>query len=326
VSLQETLDRLALTVTPAVLDDAERVFDLEAAVDTHDFGDVDFTVDDIRDELEASDLAADTWLVSRADAPRGALIARALLEPRGGVEYRGQVAVHPEWRGRGIGSALARELEEGVRRRKPAGNAAEWPLLGFIQADQPGLTRWTERLGYAWSRRFLRMRIELNAPPPEPQWPAGITVRDFVLGQDERPLHDALDAAFTDHWGHVARPPEDLVARTQRSDFDPGLWHVAVEDGQIVATATNSTLPDGVGWVSGLGVIPSHRRRGLARAILLHSFGVFWRRGMTAVALGVDAESLTGATRLYESVGMRTVLAWDQVRKVVPWVGYSSTE
>ena len=51
--------------------------------------------------------------------------------------------------------------------------------------------------------------------------------------------------------------------------------------------------------------------------MLLHSFGVFWRRGLKAVALGVDSESLTGATRLYESVGMRVVQQYDQVRKLV---------
>jgi ribosomal protein S18 acetylase RimI-like enzyme len=72
-----------------------------------------------------------------------------------------------------------------------------------------------------------------------------------------------------------------------------------------------------MGWISGLGVVRSHRRRGLARAILLTAFNDFFRRGQHSVALGVDADSLTGATRLYESAGMRTVEAHDQVRKVL---------
>lgn len=37
---------------------------------------------------------------------------------------------------------------------------------------------------------------------------------------------------------------------------------------------------------------------------LLHSFGEFYKRGVMTVGLGVDAESLTGATRLYERAGM----------------------
>jgi hypothetical protein len=38
--------------------------------------------------------------------------------------------------------------------------------------------------------------------------------------------------------------------------------------------------------------------------MLQHSFREFRRRGFTGAALGVDAANATGATRLYESVGM----------------------
>ncbi|MEO8247502.1 MAG: GNAT family N-acetyltransferase, partial [Chloroflexota bacterium] len=48
-----------------------------------------------------------------------------------------------------------------------------------------------------------------------------------------------------------------------------------------------------------------------------HSFGGFWERGIRTVSLGVDAGSLTGATRLYESVGMSVEQAYDRVEKVV---------
>jgi GNAT superfamily N-acetyltransferase len=130
-------------------------------------------------------------------------------------------------------------------------------------------------------------------------------------------MYDALESAFADHWGHVPMPFDEWVKRTERHDFDAGLWFMALDAGTVVATATNGVLPEDIGWVSGLGVVRSHRRRGLARAILLHSFGEYWRRGMRAVALGVDADSLTGATRLYESVGMRVEEQFDQVRKVL---------
>ena len=38
--------------------------------------------------------------------------------------------------------------------------------------------------------------------------------------------------------------------------------------------------------------------------MLHHTFGEFYRRGKERCALGVDATSLTGATRLYEKAGM----------------------
>ena len=37
------------------------------------------------------------------------------------------------------------------------------------------------------------------------------------------------------------------------------------------------------------------------------AFAEFWRRGERRVGLGVDAESPTGATRVYERAGMRTL-------------------
>jgi ribosomal protein S18 acetylase RimI-like enzyme len=57
-------------------------------------------------------------------------------------------------------------------------------------------------------------------------------------------------------------------------------------------------------YVMSLGVSRPWRRKGLALALLHHTFGEFYRRGKRKVALDVDAHSLTGATRLYEKAGM----------------------
>jgi ribosomal protein S18 acetylase RimI-like enzyme len=62
--------------------------------------------------------------------------------------------------------------------------------------------------------------------------------------------------------------------------------------------------PD-MGYVMSLGVRRPWRRQGVALALLHHSFDEFYRRDKFKVALDVDAESLTGATRLYERAGMR---------------------
>ncbi len=59
-----------------------------------------------------------------------------------------------------------------------------------------------------------------------------------------------------------------------------------------------------MGYVHTLGVRRPWRRRGIALALLHHSFGEFFNRGKSKVSLHVDAKSLTGATRLYEKAGM----------------------
>jgi ribosomal protein S18 acetylase RimI-like enzyme len=60
-------------------------------------------------------------------------------------------------------------------------------------------------------------------------------------------------------------------------------------------------------WVHSLGVKRPWRRQGIALAMLRHTFGEFYRRGIHKVGLGVDGQSLTGATRLYEKAGMHPV-------------------
>ncbi|MCX6049182.1 MAG: GNAT family N-acetyltransferase, partial [Chloroflexi bacterium] len=68
-------------------------------------------------------------------------------------------------------------------------------------------------------------------------------------------------------------------------------------------------------WVSDLGVRRPWRRQGLALALLHHAFGEFYRRGIKKVGLGVDASSLTGATKLYEKAGMSVFRQHDSYEK-----------
>ncbi len=70
-----------------------------------------------------------------------------------------------------------------------------------------------------------------------------------------------------------------------------------------------------IGWVESIGVRRPWRRRGLALALLHHSFLTFYHRGQESVGLSVDASSLTGATRLYEKAGMHVVRRLDNYEK-----------
>jgi ribosomal protein S18 acetylase RimI-like enzyme len=73
----------------------------------------------------------------------------------------------------------------------------------------------------------------------------------------------------------------------------------------------------GLAWVQILGVLPEFRQRGLAQALLRHTFEEYARRGLDRVGLGVDAENPTGAVRVYERAGMhvsRTNLILEKVQ------------
>jgi mycothiol synthase len=170
-----------------------------------------------------------------------------------------------------------------------------------------------ERAGWHHERTNWTMEIDLKAaePLPEPAWPPGITVRSADLERDARAIHQTEMDSFSDHYGYVPQPFEQWWHfRTRFFKADPELWILAMDGDQIAGMALCSSERPGqadLGWISTLGVRRPWRRRGLALAILHHAFRLLAARGKARAGLGVDSESLTGATHLYEKAGMRVV-------------------
>jgi ribosomal protein S18 acetylase RimI-like enzyme len=78
-----------------------------------------------------------------------------------------------------------------------------------------------------------------------------------------------------------------------------------------ICVGDSSRAEFGATYVRTLGVIPSARGRGIARWLLRCAAADAARAGLRSVALAVDSENTTGATALYESVGMRAVQVID---------------
>ncbi|MBC8171919.1 MAG: GNAT family N-acetyltransferase [Anaerolineae bacterium] len=167
-----------------------------------------------------------------------------------------------------------------------------------------------ERAGMAIIRHAFRMKIDLDKQTPDPVWPDGIILRTFQAGEDKRPVLEAVRGSFQDHWGYVESPFDEHYERWEHhweDHFDPSLWFLAMDGDQIAAVCLCQPQQgddESLGWVSTLGVTRPYRRQGLGLALLHHAFEEFRRRGKTSVGLGVDASSLTGATKLYEKAGM----------------------
>jgi mycothiol synthase len=169
-----------------------------------------------------------------------------------------------------------------------------------------------ERAGWHHERTNWTMEIDLAAAPlPQPAWPAGISVRSADLDRDARAIHEVEADAFSDHYGYVPQPFEQWFHfRTRFFKAEPELWILAMDGDQIAGMALCSSQRPGqpdLGWISTLGVRRAWRRRGLALAILHYAFRLLDARGKPRAGLGVDSQSLTGATRLYEKAGMRVV-------------------
>jgi mycothiol synthase len=299
---------------PATLEDLEPTVRLLNEWSQKMLGSKAFEVTEFDTEwsMPGFDLEQDTRLVL---TPQGEIVGYYEVwdvdDPHVHVNIWGRV--HPAHSGCGIGSYLIEWAEERGRMAIPkAPKGARVAIIGHCLTIDAAARELFNSAGFNLIRYSLRMVIELDGPPPEPVWPEGVTMRTLVVGQDEPAALQAVRDSFKDHWGNVTRPFEAELARWKHfmetdEIFDPNLWNLAIAGDQVVGMALNYPYVDDdheMGWVGTLGVVREWRRRGLGLALLQHSFQQFYQRGKRRVGLGVDAESLTGATRLYLKAGM----------------------
>lgn len=250
---------------------------------------------DVTGWLAQVDHDRNTWLFEEEE---GQIVALGWVEAHDDVGLAVCV-VRRDRQGRGLGSRLLDLTEERLREIGVA------RIHNITLAPETAAPPLLSARGYREVRRFWDMTVELgDEAPPEPVLPAGLRIEP-VTDDNARAFHAALEEAFAEHWEHRPEPFDAWWTRqVAKPDHDPSLWF-AVCDGDDVAAATrNDPERAGGGWIGALGVRPRFRGRGLAKALLLHSFREFHRRGQRRVGLGVDSENATGATQLYESVGM----------------------
>ncbi len=174
--------------------------------------------------------------------------------------------------------------------------------------------------GFTGVRRFWRMRIdfEIDAPDGTPAAPRGARIRVVDGDADRRLLHELFERSFRDHFGFVPRPFEDWIGWFDaRGDSRPDLQWIAELDGGPVGLCLvdDSRIEEGLAYVRTLGVVPEARGLGIARWLLAEAFAHARAEGRHGAALAVDSDNVTGATRLYESLGMHAYQVIDLFRR-----------
>jgi mycothiol synthase len=298
-----------LTLRPAHWPDLEPVARLIYEVCATD-GDTILAIspEELRQEWQTPgfDLEHDAWVVTTPDG--GVVGFEEFNNRHAHAALDGDGYVHPDFKGKGIGTALLRALEvrahEEMKLAEPELRVFIRNGLSMSEADAVARQMHANE-GYKPVRYQWRMQLNLEDAPPAPAWPRGVELRPFAADQHSWSVYEAEQETFLDHWNSHRIPFEMWQFRKQgRADFDPSLWFIAW-DGEQVAGFSQCRWRQGIGWVGSLGVRRPWRKQGLGLALLTHSFGEFHRRGMKTIGLGVDASSPTGATRLYKKAGMK---------------------
>ncbi|GAA0275484.1 GNAT family N-acetyltransferase [Alteraurantiacibacter aestuarii] len=148
---------------------------------------------------------------------------------------------------------------------------------------------------------FRRLTKYLSDPLEQPVWPEGICLATFDPERDGDHVH----ALLTQIYAEASSPLPALDAWRDwlltDPDYAPDTIFLARGPGKalvgICLCWKNAFIKD-------LAVAASHRRHGIGKALLLHSFAHFAQHGYESVELKVEIANRSGAERLYRSLGM----------------------
>ena len=286
-----------MTLRPPRDDEFDAMLELMNAHQLAAFGEADYTADDLRTWLTTPYVVIERDI--RVLERDGRLIGYADADPTREEPplWWCDVKVDPDVDAGAVVGELVAWLEE---------RTAKGRLRVWTSEDDARIVGAFAALGFEPIRHSYRMEIDLADELREPAWPSEISVRT-ATAEDHRSIYDAV----VEVWRDTNDPIDDTFEEwahwhVERDSYDPSLWFLAVAGDELAgfSICRPDPIDSGAGYVNLLGVRRPWRRQGLGEALLLRSFEAFREKGLTRGTLGVDASSVTGATRLYERAGM----------------------
>jgi ribosomal protein S18 acetylase RimI-like enzyme len=122
---------------------------------------------------------------------------------------------------------------------------------------------------------------------------------------------DLINAAYADYYVPMHMTPESMRSVDDFYDVDLARSAVAYDRSEPVGLALLSRRGDR-GWVSGVGVLPAWRRRGIGRRLVASVLARAREAGVRQVALEVIAQN-NAAREIYVALGFaerRELLCW----------------
>lgn len=292
-----------------------------------DLLDVVETVDDLANEfrhLQNCDPKEDI-LILEADGQMIGLCRCEWHDAYGNVRtYNHSAHLVPEWRKAGLRKGM---LASNEMRLRDLASEHDTDRERFFEAravfksnDWKGLL---DAQGYRPYNHTFLMTRHLREDIPDLPLPREYIVRD-VEDEHTRMIWQACEEAMREepNFNEELWSKEGYEWVCGLRVFRPELWKIAWKEDEIaggvlnfIDEEENEKFGRNWGYTQGIFVGKKHRNKGLASALISQSLNVLKAQGVDDAALTVDTENPSGALRLYEKIGFRTVAQYSGYRK-----------
>ena len=167
------------------------------------------------------------------------------------------LAVHPDRRGRGIGSALLRQT-----------TSYDGGLTAWSHGNHPAAARLAATHGWERVRDLWMMRRDNALPLPPLEPPPGVRIRSY-RDADAAAIVAVNAAAFAHHPEQAAMDEDNLARRMAEPWFDPAGLLVAEDESGMLGFHWTKQHDARHGEVYVIGVAPHAQGRGLGKLLTL---------------------------------------------------------
>ncbi len=257
-------------------------------------------------ELPGYEPAKNRWVVDAPDEPH-ALIASGVVSLAPGSHLaEANILVHPNWRRRGIGSALLSLVID----RSNELEASDVQI--YTNARHPAAPGFLQSHGFVPQGAYTELRLTEGVRLPPVIWPFGYTMRTYAEVQDLRALTEAMNLCYIPLWGHHEVSENEMSAWLPNFN-QQGLFLVFSEKGRVIGISRvepspERTLKNGVptGYIDAPGIVPQHRRLDLYRALVLTGIRWLYSQGKTLVEMESWGDKLE-VLKMYRELGFTDI-------------------